>query len=274
MPTLPITPGMELSGYVEEVGEDVSKLKVGQPVIFMGEKCYSEYIIAPENALIPIPEEIDMDAAAALPINYLTAYHMIHTLAHIEPGQIILANAAAGGVGTVIIQLAEIAGASVIGLTSSAEKVQYTKDNGIEHSINYKTEDITKIVNEITAGKGVNLILDSIGGELFDKNFEMIAPLGQIILYGMAAGSPKTNLLEKLSNNFGKSLGVMIFHLGLGISEPYPELMVKSISTLINYLVEKKIKPQIYERIPLEQASKAHKLMESQSVMGKLILKP
>jgi len=274
MPPFPIIPGGELSGYVEAVGEEVVKVKPGQPVIFLGERCYSQYILTNEDALTPIPDSVDMDAAAALPIAYLTAYHMMHTMAQIKPSQTILTNAAAGGVGTAIIQLAKIAGTPVIGLTSTPEKVQYIRDKGIDYAINYNSEDIPKRVNEITEGKGVNLILDSVGGEFFETNFEILAPLGQIIWYGASAGPPQFNLVEKLGEYFGKGIGIRTFHLRYSLGLPYPELMTKSMNNIISYLVEKKIDPQIYKRIPLSESSKAHELMESGAVTGKLILKP
>jgi len=274
MPPLPTIPGLDFSGVVESVGEGVTQVRPGQNVVVIGEKCYAEYALASAGSVIPTPEGIDMDAAAAFPVNYLTAYHMLHTMGHVEAGQTILVYAAAGGVGTAIIQLAKLAGVTVIGLTSSDVKARYTKEQGIDHIINYKTENVTQRVKEITDGKAVNLILDSVAGEAFNRNFEMLAPLGQIIWFGMAAGVPPENLVEQFVSNFEKGVGVRVFHLLYSVAEPYPDLMAQSIEMMFKYLIEKKIEPHIHERIPLSDAARAHEMLENQIVTGKLILKP
>ena len=274
VPPLPTIPGLDFSGVVESVGEGVTQVRPGQNVVVIGKKCYTEYALASAGSVVLTPEGIDMDAAAALPVNYLTAYHMLHTMGHVEAGQTILAYAAAGGVGTAIIQLAKLAGVTVIGLTSSDGKARYTKEQGIDHIINYKTENVTQRVKEVTDGKGVNLILDSVAGEAFNRNFEMLAPLGQIIWFGMAAGVPPENLVEQFASNFEKGAGVRVFHLLYSVAEPYPDLMAQSIETMVKYLTEKKIEPHIHERIPLSDAARAHEMLENRIVTGKLILKP
>jgi NADPH2:quinone reductase len=274
MPPLPAIPGFELSGFVETVGEGVTEVQKGERVVALGERCYAEYVLADTGSLISIPDTVDMDAAAAFPVNYLTAYHLLHTMGRVEPRQIVLAHAAAGGVGTAVIQLAKLADVTVIGLTSRDEKARYAKKQGIDHVINYKTENVTQKVKEITDGKGVNLILDSVAGGTFGSNFEMLAPLGQIIWFGSASGSPRVNILDQLKINFGKGVGVRVFHLFFSVARPYPELMRQSIEKMVSYLKKKKVEPHIYERIPLSGAARAHKLLESQTVTGKLILKP
>ena len=264
---------MELAGIVESVGEGVTKVSKGESVILLGRKCYAEYAIASEREVTPIPKNVDPDMAATLPVNYLTAYHMIHTVTNTQSGQTILAYAAAGGVGTAIIQLGKLAGINVIGLTSTDEKVQYAKKQGITHVINHSKEDVTKKVMEITNGKGVDLILDSVAGKTFTSNFDMLAPLGQIILYGQRGGAPPPNTLDKLMTNFTRGIGIRVFTV-YSVSARYPDLMTQSMTTMIEYLRKNKIHPEIYARIPLREAAKAHKLLESRVVTGKIILKP
>ncbi|MGD2187087.1 MAG: zinc-binding dehydrogenase [Desulfobacterales bacterium] len=273
MPPLPAIPGVDCSGIVESVGENVSQLQPGQPVAALGQGCYADYMVTNPLAVFPISEDIDMDEAAAIPVNYLTAYHMMHTMAQIREGETILAYAAAGGVGTAVIQLAKLADVTVIGLTSMDEKANFAKAQGFHHILNYKTEDVVQKVKEITGGRGVELILNSVAGDTFSHDFEMLAPLGQIIWFGMAGGLPQTNLTEQLGAGFVTSVGVRTFMLP-SIFDLDPTLMTRSSEILFNDLADKKIKPHIYERIPLSEAARAHELLESGKVQGKLILKP
>jgi NADPH:quinone reductase-like Zn-dependent oxidoreductase len=273
MPSLPIVPGIDGAGIVESVGNEVTHVTPGQNVMIFGQKCYAQYTVTKAASVTPIPEGIDIDEAASLPVNYLTAYHMIHTMAHIQPAQTILVYAAAGGVGTAVIQLGKVAGVTIVGLTSSDEKARYTKKQGIDHIINYNTEDVLQKIKEITNGKGVNLILNSVAGNTFSRDFEALASLGQIIWFGMAAGLPQENLGEQLGAAFGKSAGIRAFVV-YSIMDLDPSVMAESIDTLFKYLAEKKIKPQIYDRIPLSEAARAHEILESGAVTGKLILKP
>ena len=273
MPPLPAIPGIDCSGIVESVGENVSRFRPGQPVAALGRGCYAEYMATDAGAVFPISEDIDMDEAAAIPVNYLTAYHMMHTMAHVKEGETILSYAAAGGVGTAVIQLAKLADVTAIGLTSTDEKADYARARGYDHIINYKTEDVVQRVKEITGGKGVEIILNSVAGDTFDRDFKMLAPLGQIIWFGMAAGLPQTNLTEQLGVGFLKSAGIRTFMLP-SIFDLDPALMARSSEILFNDLADKKIKPHIYERIPLSEAARAHELLESGKVQGKLILKP
>ena len=122
MPPLPAVPGIDGAGVVESVGNEVTHVTPGQNVMIFGQKCYAQYTVTRAASVTPIPEGIDIDEAATLPVNYLTAYHMIHTMANIQPAQTILVYAAAGGVGTAVIQLGKLAGATIVGLTSSDEK--------------------------------------------------------------------------------------------------------------------------------------------------------
>jgi NADPH2:quinone reductase len=271
---LPLIPGLEASGTIEALGEGVHKFQPGQMVVTIGHSCYAEFVCSNADSVIRIPETFDMDKAAAFPINYLTAYHMMHTMANLKQNQTILVYAAAGGVGTAVIQLANISGFIVIGLTSNGKKAAYAREQGISHIINHMDEDVPGRVAEITDGKGVDLILDGVGGETFEQNFDMLAPLGQIIWFGHAGGSAKADVLGQLRQNFRKGVGVRVFHVLYSIAQPYPLLMTQSIQLMVDYLIQGKIKPSIYEKLPLSQAARAHELIENREVMGKLLLKP
>lgn len=273
MPPLPAIPGVDCSGIVEKVGEKVTHIQPGQSVAAIGRGCYADYMVASSLAVFPLAENLDMDEAAAIPVNYLTAYHMMHTMAGIEKDQTILAYAAAGGVGTAVIQLARLGGVKVIGLTSTDAKAEFARSQGYDHVINYRTEDVVKKVRELTGGRGVDIILNSAAGDTFRRDFKMLAPLGQIIWFGMAAGPPEGNLAEQLGVKFVKSAGIRTFMLP-SIFELDAALMSRSAEKLFTDLADKKIKPHIYQRMPLSDAARAHELLESGKVLGKLILKP
>jgi len=272
-PPFPATPGLECSGTIDAMGENVKGLKTGQRVIVFGPKCYAEYVLAETDQVVPVPDGIDLDDAAALTVNYLTAYHMLHSMAGIQKGQTILVYAAAGGVGTAVIQLSKPGGFTVIGLTSTDEKSAFVRNQGADDIINYKREDVVARVKEITKDIGVDLILNSVAGNTFARDFDVLAPLGQIIWFGFAAGAPEKNLTDLLQSGFRKSLGIRTFVI-YTIAQMHPDRMRQSYEVLFRYLKEGIVKPHIHERIPLADAARAHRMLESGTVTGKLILKP
>lgn len=272
MPEFPAILGNEAAGTIIALGDDVKGLTVGQKVIVFGYPSYATLATVPGSRVIPIPENIDLDEAAALPIIYQSAYHMLHTVKRIRTGESVLVYAAAGGVGTAVIQLGKLAGIKMIGLTSTDEKAHEITAQGIDHVINYKTENVVERVLELTHGKGVDLILDCVGGPDFGDNFKMMNTMGHLIWFGIAAGNPSTNLLAALGREPAKSYAVSMFHLYSIINNP--KLMAESFKTLIGYLAEGKIKPVIHDRIPLEETAKAHDILEKHENIGKVILKP
>jgi len=169
--------------------------------------------------------------------------------------------------------LARLAGVKVIGLTSTDAKAKFARSQGYDHIVNYQTTDVVGRVKDITEGRGVEIILNSAAGDTFSRDFKMLAPLGQIIWFGMAAGPPQGNLADQLGAKFVKSVGIRTFMLP-SIYEVDPALMARSATILFKYLADGRIKPHIYERLPLSAAARAHELLESSEVRGKLILKP
>ena len=272
MPEFPAILGNEAAGRITALGADVKELNIGQKVIVFGYPSYATLSVVPATRVIPIPESIDLDEAAALPIIYQTAYHMLHTVRRVRPGETVLVYAAAGGVGTAVIQLGKMAGIKMIGLTSTDEKAENIIAQGIDHVINYKKENVVERVLELTDGKGVDLILDCVGGPDFGDNFKMMNTMGHLIWFGIAAGNPSTNLLAALGKEPAKSYAVSMFHLYAIINNP--RLMTESFGILIGYLAEGKIKPVIYDRIPLEEAGRAHDILEKHENIGKVLLRP
>lgn len=271
---LPNVPGLEVSGIVESIGDDVKTVKIGDRVVALGEKCYAEYVLADVSLVFPIPDSVSLDVAAAFPVTYLTAYHMLHTVGNVKQGQSVLIYGAAGGVGTAVIELGKLAGVQVIGLTSSDDKANFAKEKGIDHIINYRNENVVKRVGKITENKGVHLVLDSVDGKTLANDFEVLAPLGLIILFGFGGGLPEIDLNEQFKKDSSKGVGIRVFHLMYSMVYPYPKKFEESFKKLLGYLEKKKIAPSISERLPLSKAKKAHELLESQRNVGKILLQP
>lgn len=272
MPDFPAIPGAECTGYIERIGPEVKDLKPGQPVLVFGKPCYSSHLAVSQERIIPLPEGVDMDEAAALPVTYLTAWHTLHTMRRIQKGETILLYAAAGGVGTAVLQLAQLVGARVIGLTSSDEKADFLRQAGCWQVINYKTENVLTKVMDTTHGQGVDLILDSVGGEGFKDNFRMLKTLGQLIWLGVSEGMPHANVLKTFAKNPASSHTVSVFHL-FSIIQNRP-LLKRSLLYLLELLAQGSIKPVIHQKLPLVQAPEAHTILEEQRNIGKIILHP
>lgn len=268
-PRLPDIPGMEAAGVIEEVGPDVSDFKPGMRVAAIALKCYAEYCLARASLSIALPDFLSDQEGAAFPIQVLTAYHMLHTAHQTRPGETVLVHAAAGGVGIVAVQIAKAAGARVIGTTSSAGKAEVVRRFGADEVINYADADFGAEAMRLTAGRGVDLILDAVGKPTLEKGIGCLAPFGQLVLYGRAGGAPDPVNLGTL---FQKSLKVGGFSLPSVYSAR--ELMRKGIEDSLGLIKEKKLRLLIGKVFPLQQAAEAHRFMRSRESVGKLLLVP
>ena len=194
-PEFPETPGFEAAGVVEEVGEGVGGALVGRRVAILGgQHCYAEYTVAPAGQLIFLPDQLSLEDGAAFPAQALTAYHMLYTADRVKPGMSVLVHAAAGGVGLQAIQMAKQAGARVFGTTSSEEKAKLARDMGADEVILYNKADFAERIKELTQGRGVDLVLDSVGRATFAGSLKCLAPFGHVILYGAASGLPNPSM--------------------------------------------------------------------------------
>src|SRR5215470_3594127 len=181
---LPDTPGMEAAGVIEAVAPDVTDLKPGTRVAFIGMGSYAEYTLIRAGRVMVLPDYLSFEEGAAFPIAVLTAWHTIYTCHHMTPGQTVIVHSAAGGVGIAAVQIAKAAGARVIGTVSSDAKKQLVREFGADWVINYETQDFAEQALKLTEGRGVNLILDAVGKPTFEKGLGCLAPLGHLILYG------------------------------------------------------------------------------------------
>lgn len=277
MPPLPVIPGIEMSGTVVEAGSGVRALRVGQPVFVSAREfkeragCYAEYLAAGERAVYALPDGVDLDQAAGLS-NYQVAWHLLNTALRGFQYESALVLAAAGGVGTALVQLAKAAGKRVIGVVSSDSRAAFARTQGADAIVDRKRGDIVDQVKQLTAGRGVDLVLDPAGGPGMIALFDCLDRFGLLLLYGRLEGPPQGNLAGAIEKAPMRSLGYRYF--SMHTLDDWPELRARATHDLIRMLSNGAIKVPIYERVPLAEAPRAHQLFESGQVMGKLIMKP
>lgn len=270
----PFTPGLDCAGIIKEVGEAVEGFSEGDRVrAFPSGGSYAEYVLASSSLVYKIPDELSFEEAAASLTVGITAYNVLHKIAGLQQGESVLIHAAAGGIGTVAIQLAKIAGASrIYGTVGSEEKMGLIKQMGADEAINYREEDFALKLAERTGGKGVDVILDTIAGETFDKSLEVLAPFGRIVSFGHAnddsvPGTAKTDQLHSSCRAvLGYSTGTYRKHR--------PESLEEAEAEISKLLLTRELSVSITKRYPLEEAAKAHAHMESRRSTGKLVLIP
>jgi NADPH2:quinone reductase len=277
MPKLPVIPGIEMSGTVVKAGAGVRSLRVGQPVFVSAREfeeragCYAEYVKAPEHRIYPVPAGIDLDQVAGL-ANYQVAWHLLNTALKGFQYDSVLVMAAAGGVGVALVQLAKAAGKRVIGVVSSEERGAFAREQGADAIVDRTKGDIVEQVREVSGGRGVDLILTIAGGKGMLSLFDCLDRFGMLILYGRIEGPPQGDITPALVKPPIRSLAYRFF--SIHTLDDWPELRAHATNALIRMLQEGTIKVPIYERIPLAEAPRAHRVFESGEVMGKLIMKP
>ena len=266
----PIIPGMDATGVITEVGSDVQNLKVGQRVIaFPKTGSYAEYIVADENLAFVLPENVDYRKAAASPLVSFTSYKLLADVGRLVQGESVLIHAAAGGIGTTAIQLAKILGASrVIGTVGSESKISTALEAGADHVINYEQEDFVEKVNDLTGGKGVDVILDSIGGKVAEKSLDCLAMYGRLVNFGNASGEIGQVKTVDLHSSCRAVLG---FSLGTTRNNR-PELLRETAERVLEYLADGRLDIKIGNTFSIEEASEAHRLIESRQSVGKIVL--
>lgn len=268
---LPFIPGAEIAGVITEVGDQVTKIKPGTRIVTLIESGgYADFALADERSVIPIPEQLDFQTAAALPLQGLSAYHILKTMGRLEKGEIVLVHAAAGGVGTIAVQLAKLFGAGkVIATASSEEKLALAREMGADVLINYTEPDWDKQVLEETGGRGVNIALEMVGGEVFNKTVKCLSTFGRLVIFGAASGEQSRFYPSSL---MARNQSVIGFFLPQIMRKP--ELLQPSLVELFTYLGQGKLKLTIGGVFPLEEAAKVHTLLQSRKTQGKLILEP
>jgi NADPH:quinone reductase len=277
MPKLPFVLGNEMSGTVAALGTGVTALKVGQPVFIAGYEIgnrgglYAEYAAVPEKAAWPLPANASAEAATTL-TNYQLAWILLHHAARGVAPKAVVVYGAAGGVGTALIDVARLAGATVIGTAGTQEKCAFVKARGAAHAIDYKSESVVERVLALTEGRGADIVFDHVAGKAFTDGLKMTAPLGMIVSYALLGGMPETDLFKEMRANIERSPAVRCFtmHTYDHMEEPRREAMAKAVELLGSG----KVKPAIAARFPLAEARKAHDMIDARTANGKIVLVP
>lgn len=265
---LPATAGAEIAGSVVAVGEGVTKPRVGARVMGFARGGYAEYVVTLPQLLFSIPEDMDFVQAAALPLQGLTAYHCLVTAGHIKTGCSVLVHAAAGGVGLFAVQLAKhIGNCVVIGTASTPAKLELAQSKGVDIPIDYTKEDFVAKVKEVTDGQGADVILEAVGGEIFHRSLEALAPFGRLVVYGRASG--KSNDLDAWQL-VRKNQAVVGFYLPGILSQP--ALAKESMRELTEWVWDRQIEIVVGHTYPLEKAADAQAALEGRATVGKVVL--
>jgi NADPH2:quinone reductase len=269
-PEPPYTPGMEVAGVIDEVGEGVNREEGEAVVSLVNGGGYAEYAIADARGLLEVPGELSFEEAAGFPVQWLTAHNCLHEWGGLEEGETVLIHAAAGGVGSAAVQLADEAGAEIIGTASTEEKLAMAEDLGLDHPVQYTEEDFVDRVNEITDGEGVDLVLDGIGGETTDRSLDALTSFGRMVSFGAAAGEPgRPNTADLLFGN-KKVIG---YHLGRAI-EQKPMKVMGAVPELTQLLGDGTLEVQVGHTFDLAEAAEAHQFIEDRKSSGKVVLTP
>ncbi len=272
LPALPAIPGLEGSGVVEAVGEQVNGVVVGDRVAYAGVPpgAYAQVRCIPAHRLVKMPDDISFETAAAMMLKGMTARYLIRGCYPVSSGDTILIHAASGGVGSIVSQWAHDIGATVIGTVGSAEKAEKARSNGCDHPILYSQEDFVENVREITNNRGVNVVYDSVGQTTFMKSLECLQPLGTMVTFGQSSGSVPP--LE---------LGVLAAKGSLFLTRPslmtYTEKredLLAHANDLLDVVQRGAVKIAIGQTYPLSEASVAHRDLEGRKTTGSTILIP
>ncbi|MFD9004806.1 zinc-binding alcohol dehydrogenase family protein [Streptomyces sp. NPDC059582] len=268
---LPGAPGGDVAGTVEELGEGVSNVRVGDRVVVdVDHSAYADYVVADSAWTITIPENMDAAEATLLPSPAQTAYHAIKEAGQLQPGETILIDAASGGVGHLAVQIAKAMGAGrVIATASTQAKLDFVRGLGADVTINYTDHDWDEQVKAATDGRGADVVLETVGGDILTKSIQITAQFGRLVFYGSASGNiqPIHPLaLSRMKTVAGFALYAMLYNK--------PEAIAAGQRDLLDMIGSGKVRPVVHERLSLQDAVKAHELMEARAQLGKVVLVP
>jgi NADPH:quinone reductase-like Zn-dependent oxidoreductase len=268
----PHIPGLEIVGRVDRLGDGVTELAEGDRVmpyllggdVFIGVAGpggFAEYVVAPPKQLVRVPESIPDDDAAALQIAFATSWHMLFTRGGLRIGETVLINSVSSGIGSAAVQLAKLAGAYVIGTSSSAEKLERASGLGMDVGIDYTQEDVPARVMEITAGRGADLAYEHVGGELFQKAIQSLRPEGRLVTCGAHAGEVVRFDIIPFFRAQHTIIGSFVYSRD-------------ELEKVLDFAGRGLLRPLVAESYPLEDVQAAFEKMESRDFFGKILLRP
>ncbi len=272
LPALPAVPGLEGAGIVEAIGAGVTEVAVGQRVAYAGVPpgAYAQVRNIPAHRLVFLPAEIAFEQAAAMMLQGMTARYLIHGCYRVSAGDTILMHAAAGGVGTIVCQWARHLGATVIGTVGSPEKAALARANGCEHPILYNSEDWVARTRELTDGRGVDVVYDSVGQATFAKSLDCLKPMGMLVTFGQSSG-PIAPL----------DLGLLAAKGSLFVTRPslmtytaQREDLLAHARDLFNVVQSGAVKIAVRQTYPLKEVARAHTDLEGRKTSGSSVLLP
>ena len=268
---LPFIPGQEGAGVVTEVGAQAKAVKVGDRVAWSGVLgSYAEFVVSPEEHLVPVPATLTDQQAAAAMMHGLTAHYLVNDAHKLKAGETALVHAAAGGVGLLLVQMARAIGARVIGTASSEEKAALAREAGADEVIVFTRQDFESEVKRLTGGKGVDVVYDGVGKATFEKNLNVMRLRGMLVLYGMSSGPVPPVDPAKLS---AKGSLYMARTTLAHFTATREELLART-GALFAMIADGRLNLRIAKTYPLADAAQAHRDMEARKVAGKLLLLP
>ena len=270
---LPYTPGAEAAGTIVEVGSDVADFKAGDRVAYgisNGSGSYAEFYAVPAWHVFNIPDAVDFKIAAAVMLQGMTAHYLTHSTYALKTNDTVLVHAAAGGTGLLLVQIAKLLGARVIGTVSTEEKAQLARAAGADATINYAKQDFAAEVRKLTDGKGVNVVYDSVGRETYEKSLDCLAPLGMLVIFGQASG-PVPPFDTAVLNAKG-SLTLARPSLTHNVARHAD--VVRRAGDLFKWIEAGKLQVKIGRTFKLADAPSAHRELESRRSTGKILLIP
>jgi NADPH:quinone reductase-like Zn-dependent oxidoreductase len=282
-PKPPVVVGYEVAGIVDAVGPGVAGHRKGDHVLaltrFGG---YADQVVVPSGFAFAIPDWMNDADAAAIPVNYLTAFLALYRMANIAAGETVLIHGAGGGVGIAATQLARLRGATIIG-TASVAKHDAIRRQGVHHAIDYRKANVVAEVRRLTHDRGVDVVLDPIGGSSFADSYRLLAPLGRLVMFGVSsiASGERRSLWRALSTIMRmptfKPLSLMnrnrgVFGLNLGHLWDQQHQLAEAMSLLLREVTTGRLRPVVARTFPLEHAADAHRFMHLRANIGKVVL--
>ena len=284
IPKPPFVPGIEFAGVIEQVGESVRGIKKGDRVFgFSKQNAYAEFVAVPQSHVVQMPRRMSYQEGAAFLVTSLTAYHALITLGQIRKGESLLLHAAAGGVGTAALQLARHLGVKVFATAGSPAKLTAAEKLGAIRTINYTEEDFAEVVREETAGRGVDVILDSVGGRVFRKGWKLLAPMGRYVLFGFAAvtgerGIPKLKAVREMASVpliYPPSIvtrNVSLMGFNLYFLTENQKYLREALKKLLQFYERGILRPVIGSVFPFEKIAEAQAILQSRQSIGKVVV--
>ena len=264
-------PGLEVAGIVESVGDGVTSWRAGDAVCaLVSGGGYATKCIAPAVQCLPVPAPLDLVAAAALPETFFTVWTNVFERGRLQAGETALFHGGSSGIGTTAIQLAKARGARVFATAGSPEKCRACERLGAERAIDYRSEDFVEAVRTLTAGRGVDLVLDIVGGSYVNRNLGVLAMDGRLVVIGFMEGAPTASIdLRRILGRRLTITGSALRPRTVGQKGAIAESLRREVWPLLE---SGAVKPIVYQTFPLAEAAAAHRLMESSGHVGKIVL--